>query len=99
FYAFYSARVAAYKARGSYPVNMPVEIRVTGLDHPADTGIPGAQSPALSALRPRPDRRDWNTAVWIDVLTFPRTPEAERFYHELERWFFANYSSYATVRP
>jgi hypothetical protein len=32
----YTAVVAAYRAQGLYPLNMPVEIRVTGLDDPRD---------------------------------------------------------------
>lgn len=38
FASFFLAHVAAYRAQGSYPVNMPVEIRVTGLDRPGDVG-------------------------------------------------------------
>lgn len=99
FSSFFQAHVATYAARHSYPVNMPVEIRVTGLDEPADVGVHGARSGVLSALRPRLDRRDWDTAVWIDVLTFPKTADSVRFYRELEQWFFSNYASYAAVRP
>jgi FAD/FMN-containing dehydrogenase len=99
FAAFHRQRVAAYQERGSYPVNMPVEIRVTGLDHARDVGVPGARPPILSALRPHPGHPEWDVAVWIDVLTFAGTRDATRFYKELETWMFANYSSYASVRP
>ncbi|MEK7912905.1 cholesterol oxidase substrate-binding domain-containing protein [Burkholderia contaminans] len=99
FVQFYQNRVDTYKARGEYPMNGPVEIRVTGLDKPADAG-PGAAVPALSALKPRPDRPEWDTAVWFDILTLPGTPAADRFYREIEQWMLANYTgSYATVRP
>ncbi|RBL66030.1 FAD-linked oxidase, partial [Pseudomonas sp. MWU13-2625] len=54
----------------------------------------------LSALKPRPDRPEWDTAVWFDILTLPGTPAADRFYREVEQWMLANYTgSYATVRP
>jgi FAD/FMN-containing dehydrogenase len=98
FGGFYRARVAAFQARGSYPMNMPVEIRVTGRDDPADVGVPGARSPVLSALRPRADHPEWDTAVWIDALTFPLTPDSVAFYRGLEQWMFSNYNTYASVR-
>ncbi|MFE0477105.1 cholesterol oxidase substrate-binding domain-containing protein [Streptomyces sp. NPDC058947] len=86
FAAFYRERLTVYAARGSFPVNGSVEIRVTGLDDPDDAGVAGARPPLLSALRPRADRPEWDTAVWLDVLTLPGTPDAEAFLRELERF-------------
>ncbi|AXQ30922.1 FAD-binding protein [Solimonas sp. K1W22B-7] len=99
FYVMYSAKLAAYQAAGKYPMNGPVEIRVTGLDRPGDViGISGATSPQLSALRPRPDHPEWDTAVWFDILTIPGTQHANAFYREVEQWMYSNYASYAAVR-
>ncbi|WP_405961741.1 FAD-binding protein [Streptomyces sp. NBC_00024] len=91
FAAFYRERLTAYAAQGRYPVNGSVEIRVTGLDDPADVGVAGARAPLLSALRPRADRPAWDTAVWLDVLTLPGTPDAEAFFRELERFLLTTY--------
>jgi FAD/FMN-containing dehydrogenase len=100
FFTYYQSRVAAYQASGSYPVNGPVEIRVTGLDNSADIGLAGAGAGQLSALRPRPDHPEWDVAVWFDVLTIPGTPNANQLYQDIEQWMFSNYSgSYAMVRP
>jgi FAD/FMN-containing dehydrogenase len=100
FKVWYSQHLAAYQAQGLYPMNGPVEIRVTGLDQPAEVEVPSAGPPLLSALRPRPDHPEWDVIVWLDVLTLPGTPLATTFYRELEQWIFANYSgSYAAVRP
>jgi FAD/FMN-containing dehydrogenase len=99
FASFYERQLAAYRARGEYPVTGQVEIRVAGLDRPADVGVPGAQSPLLSAARPRADHPEWDVVVWFDVLTFPSAPRAHEFYREMERFFFANYTgSYAGCR-
>ncbi|MEV4611030.1 cholesterol oxidase substrate-binding domain-containing protein [Kitasatospora sp. NPDC049258] len=91
FAAYYRSLLARYQARGEYPVNGGVEIRVTGLDDPAVVGVSGARAPLLSALRPRTDRPDWDTAVWLDVLTLPGTPGMHRFCRELEQYLLRTF--------
>ncbi|MFF4360153.1 cholesterol oxidase substrate-binding domain-containing protein [Streptomyces sp. NPDC001604] len=86
FTSFYRERLAAYAALGRFPVNGSVEIRVTGLDDPADAGLDGARAPLLSALRRSDTHPEWDTAVWLDVLTLPGTPYAEAFLRELEQF-------------
>ncbi|WP_407699481.1 cholesterol oxidase substrate-binding domain-containing protein [Streptomyces broussonetiae] len=99
FTARYRELLAAYAARGRFPVNGPVEIRVTGLDDPADPGVPGARAPLLSALRPSVARPEWDSAVWLDVLTLPGTPDAEAFLREVERFLLVSYDGrYALAR-
>ncbi|CAM5226647.1 cholesterol oxidase substrate-binding domain-containing protein [Streptomyces chartreusis] len=99
FTAFYRERLAAYAARGRFPVNGSVEIRVTGLDDPADVGVDGARTPLLSALRPPVDRPEWDTAVWLNVLTLPGTPYAEAFLREIERFVLRTFDGgYAMAR-
>ena len=96
----YTSVVSRYRAEGLYPLNMPVEIRVTGLDDPRDAGVDGAQPALLSALAPRADHPAWDVAVWLDILSFPGTPAADRAYRDIERWVFANYRPpYALARP
>jgi FAD/FMN-containing dehydrogenase len=85
------AMVEAAAAAGDYPMNGPVEIRVTGLDRAADCLVRGAEPPALSALRPRADRPEWDTAVWFNALTYPGTRGALEFYERLERWVFDHF--------
>ena len=100
FITYYESQVAAYQAEGNYPMNGPVEIRVTGLDDTADVEIAFATSPQLSALRPRPDEPGWDVAVWFDILTMPGTPLSDEFYRGIEQWMFSHYTgSYAAVRP
>jgi hypothetical protein len=100
FYARYTSRLNYYAGLGEYPMNGPVEIRITGLDHPADVATTGAQSPILSSVRPRPDQPDWDVAVWLDMGTLPVTSGFSQFYADMESWIWSHYSgSYATVRP
>jgi FAD/FMN-containing dehydrogenase len=100
FYAQYTSRLSYYQGRGQYPMNGPVEIRVTGLDRPADALAAGAQSPILSSVRPRPDHPGWDVAVWLDTGTLPVTPGFSQFYADMESWIWSHYTgSYATVRP
>ncbi|MFK3979480.1 cholesterol oxidase substrate-binding domain-containing protein [Micromonospora sp. NPDC050397] len=99
FAEFYQRQLAAYQARGEFPVTGQVEIRVAGVDRASDVGVPGAEPPALSAARPRADHPEWDVVVWFDVLTFPSAPRAHEFYREMETFFFANYTgSYAGCR-
>jgi hypothetical protein len=98
FVAYHQGRLAAYRARGEFPINGPVEIRVTGLDVPTDVDAVGAVPPALSAVRLRPDHPEWDVAVWLDVLTLPGTPGAAQLYSEIETWLFSHYAD-AAVRP
>ena len=98
FAAYYRDRLAAYAARDQYPMNGPVEIRVTGLDVPSDVDDGAASPPALSAVRPRPDHPEWDVAVWLDVLTIPGTPYANQLYQEIETWLLSRYAD-AAVRP
>ncbi|HEY5155632.1 MAG TPA: cholesterol oxidase substrate-binding domain-containing protein [Acidimicrobiales bacterium] len=100
FTTWYSARLAAYQAQGRYPMNGPVEIRCCGLDQPGDVKVASSGSPQLSAVRPRPDHPEWDTAVWLDVLTVPGTPGAFEFYRDMEQFMIGNYTgSYGAYRP
>ncbi|MEU1271165.1 cholesterol oxidase substrate-binding domain-containing protein [Streptomyces sp. NPDC005799] len=91
FTAYYRERLSAYTAVGRFPVNGSVEIRITGLDDPADAELVGARAPLLSALRQSAAHPEWDTAVWLDVLTLPGTPYAEAFLRELERFLLRTY--------
>jgi FAD/FMN-containing dehydrogenase len=99
FTTFVQGLLNDYQAQGQYPITGQMEIRITGLDNPADAGMPGAVAPALSALRPREDHPEWDVAVWFDLLTFPTNPAADAFYREVEQFLFGNYTGdYAAVR-
>lgn len=91
FTAFYRERLTAYAGRGQFPVNGSVEIRVTGIDDPADSGLEGARAPLLSALGPRGDRPEWDTVVWLNILALPGTPHAEAFLSQIERFLLRTF--------
>ena len=100
FYTQYTSRLNHYAGLGQYPINGPVEIRVTGLDQTADILTTGAQPPILSSVRPRPDQPAWDTCVWLDMGTLPVTAGFPQFYTDMESWIWSHYTgSYATVRP
>jgi FAD/FMN-containing dehydrogenase len=90
----HQARVARYQARGRYPINGPVEIRTSSVDSARDVLLPGAEAPALSAIAERRDHPEWDTAIWMNMLSFPGTPHVNDFYAETEAWARANYASY-----
>jgi hypothetical protein len=93
----FSAMLAAYQAKGQFPVNSPLEIRITSLDDPAKVAVsPGttARTPVISALSyDESDRQNgWDVALWLDVLTLPGTAAADDFYQELEAWVTQTFS-------
>lgn len=99
FSTFYQDRLHAYQHRGEYPVNGPIEIRISGLDHASGINVAGAQEPTLSAVTPNPSHPEWDIAIWLDLLTFPNTPHAGHFYREIEEFVFNNYRApYAMAR-
>ncbi|MFE9724819.1 cholesterol oxidase substrate-binding domain-containing protein [Streptomyces sp. NPDC005794] len=99
FAAYYSEQLKTRAARGEFPVNGQVEIRVGGLDRPEESAAPGARPPLLSVVRPPADRPEFDCAVWIDVLTQPSTPGAHAFYRDLERFLLATFDgAYALTR-
>jgi FAD/FMN-containing dehydrogenase len=100
FYVKYQSVLTRYANQNKYPINGPIEIRVTGVDTPSEVSTPNAVTPQLSAARPRPDHPEWDTVVWLDMGAVPGTPELNAFYSEIENWIFSNYTgNYATVRP
>jgi len=93
----FSSMLEKYRNDDEYPINSPLEIRVTGLDNPADVHLsPGqtALSPALSAtiMDAIDVKNGWDVALWFDVLTIPGTPNADTFYSELEHWLITYFS-------
>ena len=100
FYTHYNGLLNSFQADLEWPMNGPVEIRVTGLDQPSEAGLSGAVTPLLSAATPRPDQPSWDVAVWVDMLTVPGTSSSLAFYEQMEQWLFSHYTgSYASVRP
>jgi len=95
----YKALVSKYQNNWTYPMNGPVEIRVTGLDNPSDVMTDNALSPQLSAARPCVTHPEWDVVVWLDILTIPGTPHAYSFYSDMEQWILSNYTGdYALLR-
>jgi hypothetical protein len=103
FTAKYVDLINSYALNGQYPVNSPLEIRVTSLDDPAKVGMPAgttAESPVISALSYDEEAKNnnWDVAVWFDVLTVPGTPHSNDFYQELEEWVQSRFNG-AAGRP
>ena len=96
---YYLVKMKQYQSLGRFPMNGPVEIRVTGLDHPEDSIIQGAETAALSAIKPCPDHPEWDCAVWFDILTLPGTPFSPQFYTEVEEWMSQRYKGDSLMRP
>lgn len=100
FAAKFNELLLKYEAANQFPVNAPLEIRVTALDDPSKVSVgPGvtAMGPVISALGMSSTdiENKWDTALWLDVLTLPLTPYSNEFYVELEAWMEQRFSGTA----
>jgi hypothetical protein len=96
----FSKMLADYQDNQLWPINSPLEIRVTGLDDPGKIVLPSgtASSPVISALSTDPvtQQNGWDVACWFDVLTVIPDGDPQKafqFYTELEAWFLAHFGS------
>ncbi|TCN51236.1 FAD binding domain-containing protein [Rhodococcus sp. SMB37] len=100
FTQWFNERIEHYRGLGQYPLNGPVEIRCCGLDQSSDVRVPSAGPPTIAATRPRPDKPEWDTAIWLNVLGVPGTPGMFAFYREMEQWMRQRYNGGdSTFRP
>lgn len=84
----------SYEAEGKYPINSPLEIRITGLDSGDSVHAASANPPLMSSLSTdaETEKNAWDVALWLDVLTLPDTKHSGEFYEELEQWFLDNFN-------
>lgn len=103
----FSSMLAAFQMKKLWPINSPLEIRVTALDDPSKIVAPAGQtatSPVISSLSVDPvvQNNGWDVACWFDVLTLipPGDPQqAYPFYVELEEWFTTHFKDGFRVCP
>lgn len=99
FTSWHNSRMSELAAQGKYPINGPFEVRMCKVDDDAEVLVESAGPPNLSAVRPRPDHPEWDTCIWMNVVTLPGTPGAAEYFREMERWMAQHYSGdYATFR-
>ena len=82
YFDLFEGLVRDFKKVGRYPTNMPVELRVSGLDHGEAVG--NRDPPLLSAMTTQGVPSHFDTALWIDNICFPGTPHGHEFYAQLE---------------
>lgn len=99
FTTWLNERMTHYASLGQYPVNMPFEVRLCRVDDQDEVLTASGGAPNLSPVRPRPDRPDWDTAIWMNVVSIPGTAGLPAFFREMEQWMVNRYSGdYATFR-
>ncbi|MGJ5178603.1 cholesterol oxidase substrate-binding domain-containing protein [Bradyrhizobium oligotrophicum] len=105
FTAQFAKMIADFQTRRLWPINSPIEIRVTALDDPAKIkSHTPATSPVISSLSVDPVVRDnkWDVACWFDVLTLIPDGDPQQaydFYAQLETWFLQHFSDGFRVCP
>jgi hypothetical protein len=96
--------IGQFEAQGLYPINSPLEIRVTNLDDTTQVHAAGAQSPTLSSLSydAVAQSNGWDVAAWFDVLTVMPAgdpQQANDFYAQLEDWMTRRFGTAARPMP
>ena len=86
-----------YQGRNEFPINAPLEIRVTDLDSPDHVPAAVGDSPGrpvISSLATDKltEQNGWDVALWLDVLTLPGTKFSNQFFTELEAWFLKHFT-------
>ena len=89
----WSDMVAVAATRGEYPINMPFEIRASGLD--GSLGTP----PVLAATSPDPSAPQFDVVLYTNPLTLTGTPGSDAFFTEYERFVRGLDPALARLRP
>ncbi|CAL8107591.1 unnamed protein product [Orchesella dallaii] len=97
---FYLKLLDEYGARGIYPIDNYIKLRVTGLDDPRETGVNGAVGPLISPTSPMPSRPDFDSGVWMNTLTTTGRPYSDEFMRKMEDFAYLRFNGNdAIVRP
>ena len=101
----YHSMLLDYESNKKYPINLPLEIRLTSLDDskfiPVNNGFDPSR-PLLSAISADSisEANHWDVVIWVNVLTLPGTPDSNEFFTEIEEWLLETFNGeFARVRP
>lgn len=85
----YNAILREYSAMNLYPINGVLEMRASALDQ-SKTVVPDGESPSLSVLHPVNDHPEYDTAVWVSIVTFADAPHQNEALRKFERFIYDN---------
>lgn len=98
FHNYFKKLVDSYKQDGNYPINGPVVIRTTSLDKP--DVVTNSDPPAFSVIHPVHGHPEYDTVMWINVLSMPGSPNVFEAMSQLESFMWNEYEgTYASIRP
>jgi hypothetical protein len=91
----YRSMLEEYQSRFQWPINGPIEIRISGLDDPSKMGGK-AECPIISSVSVDPEttKHGWDVALWFDLLTVispDNIPTVFQFYTEFETWLYSKF--------
>lgn len=84
----FNSMVKDYQNRGMFPMNGPLQIRVTDVDNGKNDDLPAY----LSTTRYKNEYPEFNIAIWMDFSTAPRTFARSQFFKELEQFIQSTYN-------
>jgi hypothetical protein len=88
-----------YEKLQLYPTPGEFDMRITGVDNPADVEILGAEAPSLSPVSPLPEYPDFDVAIWMETSGYQDTPHMYEFLVQLQNLLFRDlHGKYAIIR-
>ncbi len=101
FAAQFTSMLMSFQSRNLWPINSPLEIRVTGLDDTEKIVTPSGNAPASPVISSLSvdhvvTQNGWDVACWFDILTIIPSGDPQKayeFYTELETWFYSHFGS------
>jgi hypothetical protein len=93
----FNKMVQKYARNKKWPMNSPLEIRITALDkneHIFEDCKDEYNRPVISALayNKLDKEKGWDVALWVDLLCLPGTQHSYEFYEELEAWLYKTFN-------
>lgn len=94
--AYYTELLQKNAARNKYPLNGVIEIRASSLDQ-SNKVVPNGAAPSLSVIHPVKDHPEFDTAVWVSVVSFADAPNQHEAYRKIERFIFSTFDGNDSV--
>ncbi|XP_037041243.1 uncharacterized protein LOC119077966 [Bradysia coprophila] len=93
---FYNHLLRDYASKNLYPINGVIEMRASALDY-SNKVVPDGESPSLSVLHPVDGHPEYDTAIWLSILSYPYSTHQNEAYQTIESFIFREFHGVDSV--